>query len=134
MEAKQAATLKLYHAMAEEAGMQMKKTRESTEELVESVRKIAQSSIDQARVTNDLQGRANQIRESTKKTSEQLQEQTIQTKRLAEFSRGLLRAVQVFKLPGGDKPVTKTGNNKTESPKEDKPVVDMAELKQRKAS
>lgn len=112
--------------LAEEAGMQMERTKNSTEQLVDSVRQIAKSSIDQARISNELQGRANQIKESTKKTSEQLQEQSIQTTRLVEFSRGLLKAVQVFKLPGIEVSPQKT--------KLEKPVLSMGEVKQKMAS
>lgn len=86
--------------LAEEAGSQMMKTRDTTEELVDSVRQIAKRSVDQARVTNDLKIRASQIMESTQKTSEQLQEQTIQTNHLVNYAKGLLKAVQVFTLPG----------------------------------
>jgi len=112
--------------LAEEAGMQMERTKDSTEELVDSVKQIAKSSIDQARISNELQGRANQIKESTKKTSDQLQEQNIQTIRLVEFAKGLLKAVQVFKLPG-----IETGQSNT---LQEKPVVDMGEIKQKLAS
>ena len=87
---------------------------------------IAKSSIDQARISNELQGRANQIKESTKKTSDQLQEQNIQTIRLVEFAKGLLKAVQVFKLPG-----IETGQSNT---LQEKPVVEMGEIKQKLAS
>ena len=112
--------------LAEEAGMQMERTKDSTEELVDSVKQIAKSSIDQARISNELQGRANQIKESTKKTSDQLQEQNIQTIRLVEFAKGLLKAVQVFKLPG-----IETGQSNT---LQEKPVVEMGEIKQKLAS
>lgn len=112
--------------LAEQAGMQMERTKDSTTELVESVRQIAMSSVDQARISNELQGRANQIKESTKKTSEQLLEQNVQTARLVEFARGLLKAVQVFKLPGAE---ASSGVRQ-----QDKPVVNMGELKQKLAS
>ena len=112
--------------LAEEAGMQMERTKDSTEELVDSVKQIAKSSIDQARISNKLQGRANQIKESSKKTSDQLQEQNIQTIRLVEFAKGLLKAVQVFKLPG-----IETGQPNTP---QEKPVLDMGEIKQKLAS
>lgn len=112
--------------LAEEAGMQMERTKDSTEELVDSVKQIAKSSIDQARISNKLQGRANQIKESSKKTSDQLQEQNIQTIRLVEFAKGLLKAVQVFKLPG-----IETGQSNTLP---EKPVLDMGEIKQKLAS
>ncbi len=88
--------------LAQEAGQQMQRTEESTASLVEAVRRINERSQDQARLSNALQGRAGQIQESTRKTSRQLQEQTQQTTRLVEYARGLLNAVNVFRLPEGD--------------------------------
>lgn len=85
--------------LAELAGENMQKTKESTSLLVDSVRQIATNSNKQADVANSLQVSANQIKESTQKTSKQLQEQTHQTNRLVQFAKGLLGAVQVFKLP-----------------------------------
>jgi methyl-accepting chemotaxis protein len=85
--------------LAEKAGEQMRQTQNSTEDLVASVRQIASSSADQVIITKKLQSHANQILDSNKKTSEQLQKQTIQTKRLVDYAKGLLKAVQVFKLP-----------------------------------
>ena len=86
--------------LAEKAGEQMRHTQDSTEDLVASVRQIASNSADQVIITKKLQNHADQILNSNKKTSEQLQMQTVQTKRLVEYARGLLKAVQVFKLPG----------------------------------
>lgn len=86
--------------LAEKAGEQMRLTQDSTEGLVASVRQIATSSADQVIITKKLQSNASQILSSNQKTSEQLQKQTIQTKRLVEYAKGLLKAVQVFKLPG----------------------------------
>ena len=86
--------------LAEKAGEQMRHTQNSTQDLVSSVRQIASSSADQVIITKKLQTHANQILDSNKETSEQLQKQTIQTKRLVEYAKGLLKAVQVFKLPG----------------------------------
>ena len=117
--------------LAEEAGVQMERTKDTTEELVESVREIARSSVDQARITNVLKSRAEQIKESTQKTSKQLQEQNVQTVRLVEFAKGLLKAVQVFKLPVSD--TTIVPDNK-ESVKEEEPVVSMGNVGQKLAS
>ena len=86
--------------LAEKAGEQMRLTQDSTEDLVASVRQIATNSADQVMITKKLQSHADQILLSNKKTSEQLQKQTIQTKRLVDYAKGLLKAVQVFKLPG----------------------------------
>ena len=86
--------------LADKAGEQMRHTQNSTKDLVASVRQIATSSSDQVVITKNLKVNANNILESNKKTSEQLQKQTIQTKRLVDYARGLLKAVQVFKLAG----------------------------------
>ena len=117
--------------LAEEAGVQMEKTKDTTEELVESVREIARSSVDQARITNVLKGRADQIKESTQKTSKQLQEQNVQTARLVEFAKGLLKAVQVFKLPISDTTIV-PGNK--EDGEQEEPVVKMGNVGQKLAS
>ena len=85
--------------LAATAGEQMKKTKDSTENLVYAVRQIAERSNSQAKISKDLQGRYERIRESSQKTSAQLTEQTKQTRQLVKYAKGLLEAVQVFKLP-----------------------------------
>ncbi|HOW62804.1 MAG TPA: methyl-accepting chemotaxis protein, partial [Candidatus Contendobacter sp.] len=85
--------------LAEQAGDQMKRTQETTAELVAAVQQIASRSQEQARVSNELLGRARQIQESTRQTSQQLQEQTVHTTSLVEYARGLLNSVRVFRLP-----------------------------------
>jgi methyl-accepting chemotaxis protein len=85
--------------LAEQAGDQMKRTQETTAELVAAVQQIASSSQEQARVSSELLDRAQQIRESTRQTSQQLQEQTVQTSNLVEYAKGLLNSVRVFRLP-----------------------------------
>jgi methyl-accepting chemotaxis protein len=85
--------------LAEQAGEQMRKTRDSTENLVSSVREIASSSAEQVQMSNELQLRAQHIHESTRKTGEQLQQQSVITLRLVEYARSLVKAVQVFQLP-----------------------------------
>ena len=107
--------------LAEKAGEQMRHTQNSTQGLVESVLEIASSSSDQLIITKKLQINADRILDSNQKTSEQLQKQTIQTKRLVEYAKGLLKAVQVFQLPEtvvkkmispeAAKPAQKTANN-----------------------
>jgi len=84
--------------LAEKAGEQMRHTQNSTQGLVESVLQIASSSSDQVNITKKLQVNADRILDSNQKTSEQLKKQTVQTKRLVEYAKGLLKAVQVFKL------------------------------------
>jgi methyl-accepting chemotaxis protein len=86
--------------MAEQAGEQMRRTRDSTENLVSSVREIAQTSAHQAQLSNELQSRAEHIHDSAQKTGEQLHQQAIITTRLVDYARSLVKAVQVFRLPG----------------------------------
>ncbi len=112
--------------LAEKAGEQMRQTQNSTKDLVASVHQIAESSADQVNITRKLQLHANQILNSTKKTSEQLQMQTVQTKRLVEYARGLLKAVQVFKLPGVASPEVVQVENKVEAEKEAIPEIVMS--------
>jgi methyl-accepting chemotaxis protein len=85
--------------LAEKAGKEMQETRETTEDLVASVRKIATTSQEQASSSNELRDRARQIQESAQETSRQLKAQTGQTSRLVHLAKGLLRSVQVFRLP-----------------------------------
>lgn len=85
--------------LAEQAGDQMKRTQETTADLVAAVQQIASRSQEQARVSGKLLDRAEQIQESTRQTSQQLQEQTVQTNNLVGYAEGLLNAVRVFRLP-----------------------------------
>lgn len=85
--------------LAEQAGDQMKRTQETTADLVAAVQQIASRSQEQSLISNDLLGRAQQIQESTHQTSQQLQEQTIQTANLVEYATSLLNSVRVFRLP-----------------------------------
>lgn len=85
--------------LAEQAGDQMKLTQQATADLVASVQQIAERSQEQAQATNALRGRAHQIQESTEKTSQELQAQTVQTDNLVQYAKGLLDSVRVFKLP-----------------------------------
>jgi methyl-accepting chemotaxis protein len=41
------------------------------------------------------------IQQSTQETARQLDEQTIQTDRLVEYSKQLIESIRVFKLPTG---------------------------------
>jgi methyl-accepting chemotaxis protein len=77
----------------------MKRTQETTSELVNGVKQIAERSQDQARVSVELLTRAQQIQDGSQQTTEQLQEQTAHTQKLVEFSKDLVDSVRVFKLP-----------------------------------
>jgi len=93
--------------LAEQAGDQMKRTQETTSELVDAVQQIAARSQEQVRissqlldrVSSQLLDRAQQIQEGTRQTSQQLQEQTVQTTNLVEYAQNLLNSVRVFRLP-----------------------------------
>lgn len=124
--------------LAEKAGKEMRHTQNSTQDLVASVRQIASSSADQVIMTKKLQKNADEILASNKQTSEQLQKQTIQTKRLVDYAKGLLKAVQVFKLPGvTERVATKTqvpaAKSKTNTQNQKLPEIVMS-TQQQKAS
>jgi methyl-accepting chemotaxis protein len=85
--------------LAEQAGEQMKKTQQTTGELVASVQQIASRSQEQAQASNELLGRAQQIQSSTLQTNQQLREQNEHSNRLVKYARELLNSVRVFKLP-----------------------------------
>ncbi len=85
--------------LAEQAGEQMQRTQETTTELVAAVQQIASRSQEQARVSNELVGRAEQIQAGTQQTSQQLLEQTVQTTNLVEYAKNLLTSVRLFRLP-----------------------------------
>lgn len=87
--------------LAERAGEQMKETQNTTANLVQVVQQIAMASRQQAQISNDLRERVQVIQQSTQETARQLDEQTIQTDRLVEYSKQLIESIRVFKLPTG---------------------------------
>jgi twitching motility protein PilJ len=88
--------------LAQQAGDEMRATRETTANLVQLVQRIAANSKTQAETTRKLQERAIQIQKSTQQTFEHLQDQGLQTERLVDYSSGLLESVGVFILPKTD--------------------------------
>ena len=88
--------------MAEQAGDQMRKTQQTTADLVASVQQIADRSQQQARVSNALLDRAKQIQSSTVQTGQRLLEQNQYTTNLVEYAKALLDSVRVFKLPASE--------------------------------
>ncbi len=86
--------------LAERAGEQMKETQDTTANLVKVVEQIAMASQQQARISNELREHALSIQASTEETGRQLEEQSVQTDRLVEYSKQLLESIRVFKLPG----------------------------------
>lgn len=108
--------------LAERAGTNMEETQKSTAKLVSMVQQIAKSSREQARSSNELRNRAEEIEKSTRSTNQQLLEQTQYTEQLVEFSEKLLKAVSVFTLPprnedtlgrhlDGQSTITRIGND-----------------------
>lgn len=85
--------------LAQQAGSEMRATRETTANLVQLVQRIAQDSSEQAQTTQKLQQRASQITKNTEETFEQLQEQGQQTEQLVQLSSNLVESVSVFTLP-----------------------------------
>jgi methyl-accepting chemotaxis protein len=85
--------------LAQQAGNEMRATRETTADLVQLVHRIASDSNAQVLATQRLQERALQISKSTEQTFDQLQEQGLQTEQLVELSNDLVESVGVFTLP-----------------------------------
>jgi methyl-accepting chemotaxis protein len=85
--------------LAQQAGDEMRVTRETTARLVQLVKRIAEDSNAQVLTTQRLQERALQITKSTEETFEQLQEQGLQTEQLVGLSNDLVQSVSVFTLP-----------------------------------
>jgi methyl-accepting chemotaxis protein len=90
--------------LAEQAGERMKLTQQSTADLVATVQRIAAESRAQANASNELRSRASEIEKSTERTSNELEQQTQQTNHLLTYARNLVDAVQVFRLPGSERP------------------------------
>jgi twitching motility protein PilJ len=85
--------------LAQQAGNEMRETRDTTAELVQLVQRIAVGAKAQAETAQKLRDRATQMQRSTEQTFQQLQEQSKQTDRLVGFSGNLVESVGVFKLP-----------------------------------
>lgn len=86
--------------LAEQASMSMKLTQQVTNDLVNSVKEIADRSVSQANASGQLLERARQIQNSTEQTGRELLAQTENTDRLVRFSADLVSSVGVFRLPG----------------------------------
>ncbi|GAA4404373.1 methyl-accepting chemotaxis protein [Quisquiliibacterium transsilvanicum] len=84
--------------LAEEAGAGMLRTREQTDALAATVRDIARTSSEQAKVGAALQERARIIQEASNETARQLSLQAAETLRLVESAKALMREVSVFRL------------------------------------
>jgi methyl-accepting chemotaxis protein len=85
--------------LAQQAGDEMRETRDTTAELVQLVQIIASSSTNQSEISQRLVQRAKQIEKSTEQTYGQLQDQSLQTEHLVNLSDLLVSSVKVFTLP-----------------------------------
>ncbi|WP_411727819.1 methyl-accepting chemotaxis protein [Methyloglobulus sp.] len=85
--------------LAQQAGSEMRETRETTAELVQLVQRIADNSKAQAETTQKLKERSMLIQKSSAETFQQLKDQGVQTDRLVGFSGNLVQSVGVFTLP-----------------------------------
>jgi methyl-accepting chemotaxis protein len=85
--------------LAEDSGQRMHETEAATRQLVNHVKSIAVSSVNQSNMANRVRDRAITITESTEKTHSALQEQRLQTDELKVCARSLAERVNVFTLP-----------------------------------
>lgn len=85
--------------LAEQAGQRMDATEQTTSQLVETVKSIAESSSQQADIANKVRDRANLIRSFTEKTGQQLEEQKRFADSLKRHAATLVGRVNVFTLP-----------------------------------
>ena len=84
--------------LAEDAGGGMLRTREETDALAATVRDIARTSAEQAKVGVALQERARIIQEASSETARQLSLQAAETLRLVECAKALMREVSVYRV------------------------------------
>ncbi len=85
--------------LAEQAGVAMGETENTTTSLVSLVKQIANSATQQAESSNTIRDNANSIEQSSLLTEKSLMEQKQSTEQLTEFSQALSESVSVFKLP-----------------------------------
>ena len=85
--------------LAQQAGNEMRETRDTTADLVQLVQRISASSTAQSENSQRLVERAKQIQKSTDETYGQLQDQGLQTELLVDLSGLLVSSVGVFTLP-----------------------------------
>jgi len=85
--------------LAQQAGNEMRATRDTTADLVKLVQTISTGSTQQSEVSQRLVERAKQIQKSTENTYAQLHDQGQQTERLVSLSDSLVSSVSIFTLP-----------------------------------
>ncbi|MFW2374451.1 MAG: methyl-accepting chemotaxis protein [Gammaproteobacteria bacterium] len=86
-------------SLAERAGKEMQETQKTTSELVQAVIQIAEQSLAQVVVHDDLKNDTTAIRNSTNDTGRELEEQSKHTSKLVDYAKLLKDSVHVFKLP-----------------------------------
>lgn len=84
--------------LAEQAGERMEETRKTTQSLVESVVRIAQSATGQAKLAQNLRQRAGSINDFTHATNTEMLQQKQLSERLVGAADELQRSISVFKL------------------------------------
>ena len=84
--------------LAEEAGERMGETRTTTQTLVDSVVRIAHSSVKQAKVAEELRERATSINETTQATNAEMRQQAELSDELVDAAQELQKSISVFKL------------------------------------
>lgn len=85
--------------LAEQAGTQMSATEQATQELVSTVKKIADQATQQADVANRVRDRSSIIRKFSEQAGKQLEEQKNHTDSLKRCADTLVERVSVFTLP-----------------------------------
>lgn len=84
---------------AEQAGNKMRETQKKTNDLTTAVAKIAERSINQAKINERLKVEAHDIQEKTQETDLELKQQSDDTLTLVTLSNNLLESVNTFTLP-----------------------------------
>jgi methyl-accepting chemotaxis protein len=90
--------------LAESAGRQMALTRDTTADLVDTVRLVETESAEQSAMSSRLQEQSGAIVERTVETTVGMTAQLEQTKTLAQYSQVLNKVVKVFTLPNDTPP------------------------------
>jgi len=90
--------------LAESAGRQMALTRDTTADLVDTVRLVETESTEQSAMSSRLQEQSGAIVERTVETADGMMAQLEQTKTLAQYSQVLNKVVKVFALPNDTPP------------------------------
>lgn len=86
-------------AAAEQAGLAMRETQTSTENLVKAVNVITKRAKVQAQANLRLVQNSNEVLDSTRQTDQHLRQQMTNTNNLVRYSNMLLTTVGIFKLP-----------------------------------